>query len=57
MLSLFYFLTFGGFVAMGIYSPKLLVDCSRCGNSSCRDRRRRRSGSNRTRRIPRQEDP
>ena len=57
VLSLFYFLTFGGFVAMGIYLPKLLVDCSRCGSSSCRDRRRRRSGSNRTRRIPRQEDP
>jgi MFS transporter, NNP family, nitrate/nitrite transporter len=57
VLSLFYFLTFGGFVAMGIYLPKLLVDCSRCGSSSCRDRRRRRSGSNRTWRIPRQEDP
>jgi NNP family nitrate/nitrite transporter-like MFS transporter len=40
-----------------IYLPKLLVDCSRCGSSSCRDRRRRRSGSNRTRQIPRQEDP
>ena len=26
VLSLFYFLTFGGFVAMGIYLPKLLVD-------------------------------
>lgn len=25
-LSLFYFLTFGGFVALGIYLPKLLVD-------------------------------
>ncbi|BBL78659.1 MFS transporter [Rubrobacter xylanophilus] len=26
VLSLFYFLTFGGFVALGIYLPKLLVD-------------------------------
>ena len=26
VLSLFYFLTFGGFVAMGLYLPKLLVD-------------------------------
>lgn len=26
ILSLFYFLTFGGFVAMGLYLPKLLVD-------------------------------
>ena len=25
-MSLFYFLTFGGFVALGIYLPKLLVD-------------------------------
>lgn len=26
VLSLFYFLTFGGFVALGVYLPKLLVD-------------------------------